>query len=48
VELLQPGLRPTQTVLTLFAERLSPELQSWWYAKKGPSDVTENPEETEE
>jgi len=48
VELLQPGLRPTQTVLTLFAERLSPELQRWWYAKKTSSELTENPEETEE
>ena len=48
VELLQPGLKPTQTVLTLFAERLSPELQRWWYAKKTSSELTENPEETEE
>ena len=48
VELLQPGLKPTQTVLTLFAERLSPELQRWWYAKKTSSELTENPEEKEE
>ena len=34
VELLQPGLRPTPTVLTLFAERLSPELQGWWYSRR--------------
>ena len=33
VELLQPDLRPTDTVLTLFAERLSPELQEWWYSR---------------
>ena len=34
VELLQPGLRPTPTVLTLFAARLSPELQGWWYSRR--------------
>ena len=36
VELLQPDLRPTNTVLTLFAERLSPELQEWWYSRCSP------------
>ena len=48
VELLQPGLRPTPTVLTLFAERLSPERQGWWYSRRpeqeqplpGPPDTT--------
>lgn len=33
VELLQPGSRPTQTVITLFPQRLSAELQEWWYSK---------------
>jgi hypothetical protein len=33
VELLQPGARPTRTVLTLFAQRLAPELQEWWYSR---------------
>ena len=33
VELLHPDLRPTTTVLSLFAERLSPALQEWWYSK---------------
>jgi hypothetical protein len=33
VELLQPGSRPTQTVITLFPQRLSSELQEWWYSK---------------
>ena len=33
VELLHPDLRPTTTVLSLFAERLSPDLQAWWYSK---------------
>ncbi|MDA7432963.1 hypothetical protein N8506_03700, partial [Synechococcus sp. AH-601-N23] len=31
VELLQPGSRPTATVLTLFSVRLVSELQEWWY-----------------
>jgi hypothetical protein len=33
VELLQPGARPTVTVITLFPWRLSPELGEWWYSK---------------
>ena len=33
VELLQPGARPTRTVITLFPVRLSAELQEWWYSK---------------
>jgi hypothetical protein len=34
VELLQPGSRPTVTVLTLFSLRLSGPLQEWWYSKQ--------------
>ncbi len=34
VELLQPGSRPTRTVLTLFPQRLGPGLQEWWYSKQ--------------
>ena len=37
VELLQPGSRPTVTVLTLFSLRLSPSLQEWWYSKQPSS-----------
>jgi hypothetical protein len=37
VELLQPGARPTRTVLTLFAQRLAPELQEWWYSRQPAS-----------
>jgi hypothetical protein len=33
VELLQPGSRPTTTVLTLFSIRFSAELQEWWYSR---------------
>ena len=37
VELLQPGSRPTITVLTLFPLRLSAPLQEWWYSKQPAS-----------
>ena len=33
VELLQPGSKPTVTVLTLFSQRLTPGLQEWWYSR---------------
>jgi hypothetical protein len=33
VELLQPGARPTCTVITFFPQRLAPLLQEWWYSK---------------
>ena len=33
VELLQPGGRPTPTVLTLFSVRFSRDLQEWWYSR---------------
>ncbi len=33
VELLQPGARPTATVITLFPVRLGGGLQEWWYSK---------------
>ena len=33
VELLEQGLKPTTIVITLFSERLSAELQEWWYSK---------------
>ena len=37
VELLQPGARPTRTVITLFPVRLGAALQEWWYSKQPPS-----------
>ena len=37
VELLQPGARPTRTVITLFPQRLAPALQEWWYSKQPAS-----------
>ena len=34
VELLQPGSRPTGTVLTLFSGVFSRDLQEWWYSRQ--------------
>ena len=42
MELLQPGSRPTVTVLTLFALRLNAPLQEWWYSKQPASLEAEN------
>jgi hypothetical protein len=42
VELLQPGTRPTRTVITLFAQRLSGDLQEWWYSKQPASMALTN------
>ena len=42
VELLQPGSRPTVTLLTLFSMRLTPELQEWWYSRHPKSMVALN------
>ena len=52
VELLQPGSRPTATVLTLFSQTFSRELQEWWYSRLrrsmqadncSPAEQTETP-----
>jgi hypothetical protein len=42
VELLQPGSRPTATVLTLFPLRLAAPLQEWWYSKQPASMEPDN------
>ena len=42
VELLQPGARPTPTVVTFFHQRLAPELQEWWYSRLPDSMVAVN------
>lgn len=44
VELLQPGARPTGTVITLFPQRLGPALQEWWYSKQPNSCDPSNSE----
>ena len=42
VELLQPGSKPTSTVLTLFSERFTPGLQEWWYSRNPHSKEPAN------
>ncbi len=42
VEILQPGFRPTPTVLTLFSDRLDNVLQEWWYSKHPRSRAESN------
>ena len=42
VKLLQPGSRPTATLLTLFSMRLTPELQEWWYSRQPKSMAADN------
>ena len=42
VEILQPGIKPTKTVLTLFSSRLSRDLQEWWYSRHPRSKEPSN------
>ena len=34
VEILEPGSKPVNTVITFFSEKFSTEIQEWWYSKK--------------
>ena len=42
VELLQPGSRPTSTVLTLFSQQFKREFQEWWYSRHPSSMEPDN------
>ena len=42
VEIIQPGVRPTTTILTLFSIRLDSVLQEWWYSKHPRSRISSN------
>tara|TARA_Y100001970_G_C14253435_1_gene873430 strand:+ start:2677 stop:3069 length:393 start_codon:yes stop_codon:yes gene_type:complete len=42
VEILEPGSKPTITVLTLFSQGFSPLMQEWWYSKKPRSKDPSN------
>ena len=42
VELLQPGSRPTSTVLTLFSQQFAREFQEWWYSRHPRSMEEDN------
>ena len=34
VQILEPGSKPVETVITLFSKKFSSDLQEWWYSKK--------------
>ena len=42
VEVLQPGSKSTQTVITLFPKQFSRDLQEWWYSKRPGSRSEKN------
>ena len=42
VEILQPGTKPTKTVLTLFSRRFTAEMQEWWYSRRPVSRLESN------
>ncbi len=42
VEILQPGTKPTKTVLTLFSRRFTAEMQEWWYSRRPLSRLESN------
>ena len=42
VEVLQPGSKSTQTVITLFPKQFSRDLQEWWYSKRPESRSEKN------
>ncbi len=33
VEILEPGFRPSFTILTLFSDRFDSDLEEWWYSR---------------
>ena len=37
VQILEPGSKPVETVITLFSKKFSSEIQEWWYSKKPSS-----------
>ncbi len=42
VEILQPGNKPTKTVLTLFSCRFTSDMQEWWYSRRPSSKKESN------
>ena len=42
VELLQPGFKPADTVLTLFSTRFTSNMQEWWYSRHPRSRNSSN------
>ncbi len=42
VEILQPGSRPSETVITLFPFKFNKTMQEWWYSKHSRSKDASN------
>ena len=42
VEIIQPGVKSTKTILTLFSQRLDSNIQEWWYSKHPRSRDSSN------
>ncbi len=42
VEIIQPGVKPTKTILTLFSSHLDANIQEWWYSKHPRSRESSN------
>jgi len=37
VQILEPGSKPVETVITFFSKKFSSDIQEWWYSKKPDS-----------
>ena len=42
IEIIQPGIRPRTTVLTLYTQILDTSLREWWYSKQPRSRDSSN------
>ena len=42
VEIIQPGVKSTKTILTSYSERLDSSLEEWWYSKRPRSRDSSN------
>jgi len=42
IEIIQPGIRPRTTVLTLYTQILDKSLREWWYSKQPRSRDSSN------
>ncbi len=42
VEIIQPGVKSTKTILTSYSERLDSNLEEWWYSKRPRSRDSSN------
>ena len=42
VEIIQPGVKSTKTILTSYSEKLDSNLEEWWYSKRPRSRDSSN------